>query len=502
MKIKLNKKYLLWAIVATCVFVLIVIFAGVFYGGGQSLAEPTSYHLQLDYDEENHVLYGKESVKYVNNYDNAFSELCFHLYPNAFRQNSTSPVVSTNNASSAYPNGLSYGQIDIISVTYENGDIASYKIGGEDENILIVALENELYPDENIELIIEFKTTLANINHRLGYGENTINFGNFYPIACVYERGKGFSQHLYHSNGDPFYSECSNYDVEIAYNDDYEIAFTGEKKGENKQRGKNTVFVKAENVRDFCFVLSDRFEKASQMCGDVEVNYFGYKDDENLQDCLTTCTDALKTFENMFGKYPYPQISIVKSNFVHGGMEYPNIVLISDTINLQSDVNYVIVHEIAHQWWYGLVGNDQYSHAWMDEGLAEFSTLLFFKKNLAYGENFDALVESAVQSYKLFEKVYVKVYGSVDGRMNRPLCEFQTDPEYVQCIYTKGTIMFNSLREMVGDKKLIGTLKNYCEEFKFKIVTPEDLIAKFVSSFGRGIEGFFDSWLEGRVVIQ
>jgi len=62
---------------------------------------------------------------------------------------------------------------------------------------------------------------LPNINHRFGYGDNTVNFGNFYPVACVYENGKGFIQDLYHSNGDPFYSECSNYEVEIMQRKDF-----------------------------------------------------------------------------------------------------------------------------------------------------------------------------------------------------------------------------------------------------------------------------------------
>lgn len=502
MKNKIKKQYLLFGAGLAVLIVLLLIISFCCVGHEKENKNLTLYNLSLLYDEQNHILSGSERVNYVNNYDNMFDCLYFHLYPNAFREGAKNGVVSASNIDTAYPNGLSYGWIDIQNVTYENGEKASFNICGEDENILEIKLAEELYPDENVEINIYFETKLANINHRLGYGENTINFGNFYPIACVYESGIGFSQSLYHSNGDPFYSECANYEVEIEFNSAFELATTGVKEKVENGGGKKVDKIFAKNVRDFCFVLSDKFECVSQIVDGIEVNYYGYQNDENLAKCLKTGIDALQTFGRLFGDYPYSQLSIVKSNFVHGGMEYPNIVLISDEVLAQKDYEYVIIHEIAHQWWYGVVGNDEYNHAWLDEGLAEYSTLMFYQENPEYGEDFEGLVKSSLESYKLFEKVYIKVTGSVDGSMDRAICDFATEPEYVQCTYTKGVIMFNTLREMVGDKKFKSALKNYYHDFMFKNASPADLIAQFVSSCGKSTEGFFNSWLEGKVVIQ
>lgn len=500
MKIKLNKKHILFGGLAVLVF----IFALVFWLAGISKKDESTklncYTLCLEYDHENYILRGIERVEYTNNSENMFSSLYFHLYPNAFRQNSKNGVVSQNNFNEAYPNGESYGKIEINEVCFEDSP-ATYEICGEDFNILKIDLKEELFPQECVSIEISFTTTLANINHRLGYGENTINFGNFYPIACVYEEGNGFCQSLYHSNGDPFYSDCANYNVEVSYNSNFEIASTGDKY-DDKTKGeyKTTSFI-AKKVRDFCFILSPKFEVATQLVGDVEVKYYGYKGDKNISECLQTSADALKTFENMFGSYPYSQLSIVKSNFVHGGMEYPNIVLISDEILDQRDVNYVIIHEIAHQWWYGLVGNDEYNHAWLDEGLAEYSTLLFFRENPEYGEKFDELIDGALKSWKLFVKVYKNINGKVDTTMTRALCEFATEPEYVQCTYTRGVLMFNSLRETIGDKKFIACLREYLEKFKYQNSTPAHLISIFASKCGKDVEGFFNSWLNGKVFL-
>jgi aminopeptidase N len=204
----------------------------------------------------------------------------------------------------------------------------------------------------------------------------------------------------------------------------------------------------------------------------------------------------------MFGAYPYSQLSVVKSNFLQGGMEFPQIVLISDTITNQNDEEYVIVHEIAHQWWYGVVGNDEYNHAWLDEGLAEYSTMLFYRKNDDLGENFEDLINGATESYKLFEKVYSSIMGSVNGAMDRPLNEFSTEPEYVQLTYTKGVLMFDAVRQSLGERKFFNALKQYYNNFSFKNATPQDLISIFAEYGGNEMESFVYSFLNGKVVIK
>ena len=248
-------------------------------------------------------------------------------------------------------------------------------------------------------------------------------------------------------------------------------------------------------------MLSDKFSHASAKVGNTVINYYGYQNDNNINSSLEVSVKAVETFNSMFGQYPYSQLSVVKANFLHGGMEYPNLVIISDDVS-NEDVAYVIVHEIAHQWWYGVVGNDEYNHAWMDEGLTEYSTMLFFEENESYGEDFDQMIDNATTNYKTFVRVYTNVTGSVDTSMDRPLSQFNTEPEYVQCTYTKGLLMFNSIRETVGDRKFFKALKDYYQDFAYKNAAPADMIASFNKSTGYDLEGFISSWLNGEVVIQ
>ena len=491
------KKIVLSAFSITFCLILPFIFTGC---SQEEVEVPNSYLLDISMADDCKSFEAVEEVTYVNNSENSLKEIRFHLYANAFRQEAKSSPVSVSEKREAYPNGDSFGQIDIKNVYYSQGNL-DFQIGGEDYNILIVALPEELFPEEIFSLSIDFEVTLANVHHRLGYGDNTVNCANFYPIACVYKEGDGWSENLYHSNGDPFYSDVANYEVKITYPSSYSLASTG-KVTNQEEGGQTTAQIQASMVRDFAFVLSQKFDKVSQTVGDVTVSYYGYVGDQNINSCLDTSVKAFQYFCEKFGSYPYQNLSIVKSNFVYGGMEFPNLVLISDDCNQQNDYDYVIVHEIAHQWWYGLVGNDEYNHAWQDESLTEFSTWLFFKDNSGYGLDYNALVENATNSYKYFVKVYTQILGSVDTSIERPLDQFETQPEYAQCVYTKGALMFATMQEMVGEKKMNRAMQSYFEKFVYQNPSPADLIATFNKATGYNLEGFFRSWLDGKVIIE
>ena len=304
----------------------------------------------------------------------------------------------------------------------------------------------------------------------------------------------------YSSNGDPFYSDVANYSVSISYPEKFLLASSGQVLSEKCQDGLKKAQIEGKKIRDFCIVLSDKFKTVSSKCGNVNINYF-YYNDPSPEQSISIASKAVETFNNLFGMYPYTVLNIVETNFLNGGMEYPNLVMVSDDLKSSADYSYVIVHELAHQWWYGVVGNDEYNHAWMDEGLTEYSTLLFYKENSDLGVKFEDLVSSANKSYKLFVDVYTRVNGKVDTSMDRSLAKFDTEPEYVQCTYTKGVLMFNSLRETVGDKKFYKALKDYYKRFSYKNASPADMIASFSSSTGYNLESFFNSWLNGEVKV-
>ena len=481
-------------------FLLLLIFAlpCVFFVGCEKEPSLNSYNIVLTYDHETKTAECSSVVEYVNNSENSLKEVKFHLYANAFSEEADGAVCSTANEAKTYPNGKSYGSIE-VSAVYVNGAVTEFEYDGKADMLLKVPLSEELFPDEKVKIEIDFTLTLPNALHRFGYGDNAVNFANFYPIACVYENGVGFKTDGYVSNGDPFYSDVANYNLTVSYAKTLKIACGGDKiKTSDNGKFLTTTFV-SEKVRDVSFVLSEKFEHLSAKAGNSTVDYFYYSD-ENPQASLDIAVKAVNFYSDKFGDYPYSNLAVVETGFVHGGMEYPRLVMISDDVKGE-DYGYVIAHEIAHQWWYAVVGNDEFSSSWLDESLTEYSTALFYENHPEYGIEYSGLIEGADQTYKHFLKVYGKIIGEVDTSMCRTLSEFNTEPEYVNNIYTRGILMFDALRSDIGEKKLYSCLKGYFKEFAYKNVTPDEFINFFSSKSGRNLEKFFDSWLNGKIVM-
>ena len=458
----------------------------------------TNYEIQVNLNTETKTAHCFETVDYINSTDTILKQVKFHLYPQYFKEGATDYVVGSTKMNEAYPNGMSYAKFEILRLKVAEAD-KPVVFEGEHNGILNVELDASLMPTERVKIGIEFEFTLPNCCHRFGYGENTINLANFYPIACVYSNGS-FSTNPYHANGDPFYSDMANYNVTIITDDSYKIASTGEKLEEKLEYSNKKQTFSAKMVRDYACVLSNRFEVKSAKVGETNIEYF-YFDDENADKSLQAGVDSIKTFSNLFGDYPYHTFSIVKTDFIHGGMEYPNLVMISSSIDNIDDYMNVIIHETAHQWWYGMVGNDEYTHPWLDESLTEFSTLLFYDNNEGYNLSHKGMADACKSNYTLFISVYQDVLGNIDTSM-RAVNEYATEPEYTYCIYVKGVLMYDSLYQLLGEKKFISCLKAYFADRKFKNATPEDLIFCFENASGVELKNFFDSWLSGKVIIR
>lgn len=475
---------------------LILFFFPIFLSSCGQNKDISSYSMHIVFDDETKSLCVRQSVNYINTSDNAFESIKFHLYPNAFREDAKRSPVSIANKSVAYPNGESFGNIEISSVCVD-GESCEFQIAGEDDNILIVPLKTLLYPDEKVDIAMQYNVSLPNINHRFGYGEETVNLANFYPIACVYDENRGYMEKLYTASGDPFYSDIANYEVKIEYNKSYMLASTGTNQTTVTKDDKITI-CKANRVRDFAIVLSKNFQLLSQRVGNVEMEYY-FTDDQNAKSSLDLSCKALSFFSESFGQYPYAKLSVVQNDFLYGGMEYPNLVMISNQLD-EEEKYYVIVHEIAHQWWYGIVGNNEYDEAWVDESMTEYSTALFFENHDEYGFDYDTIVTKANDSFKFFFDVYKSILNEVDTSMDRSLYEFATEPEYFHCIYTQGIIMFDSLREIVGEKKIYKCFRDYFDRYAFSKARGVDLIFSFSKTCMTNLESFFESYLKGKVV--
>lgn len=450
------------------------------------------YTMKLELDTSDSTVKGQQAVSFINNKNVPIGEAYFHIYPNAFKRLG--------------------GSINIKAVRV-NGIDVQYKIEGQDLTLLYIPFSAALKPGERNQIYMEYEVSIPKdggegFGDRFGYGSNTYNLGNFFPIAAVYENG-GWDKHPYDEKGDAFYSETSNFDVEITAPEKQVIATTGYIEKQETSKGKQVLAIRAYSVRDFAFVSSDMFKLQEAVVNGTLVKSYAVSS-KKAKRVLDFSTEAIRIFNKNYGKYPYPTCSVVQSD-ISGGMEYPNLVMIESNGygnvtfgNLfdlyyfgmpKGSLEFVIVHELAHQWWYGMVGNDEYREAWIDEPLTQYATLEYYRQR--YGQKeFDRVYDRYI---KLGVNMFLQSGAGEDKPLNRSLDQFSGDDYYV-LIYNKGTMMYKDLNDQLGDEKFSKLLRALFERYKFKVVTGKDLIELTSEVAGKDMSGFFKNWLETNYV--
>lgn len=459
----------------------------------------TTYSIDAVYCDQEKKITGIEKVDYINNTGTILNSVCFNLYGKAFSDEAEVKPYSKTRIDECFPNGINYGDMNVTSAMVGDSS-AVFKVVGSDDNAIEVGLAEPLYSGERVEIVLEFELRLANCTHRLGYNDGKVNLGNWYPVVAVYENG-GFKIDPYYSNGDPFYSDCANYNVSLSYDNKYNLSSTGNLVETIEESGVVRTSYSAYAVRDFAMVLLSDFESRCSEVDGVVVTVTSHRGDENLGSFLTTAERSLELFNNLYGNYPYKNLNVVFTDFCQGGMEYPNLVFISTSVTQIDEIKKVIVHEIAHQWWYGVVGNNEVDCAWFDEGLAEYSTLLYYENYADEGVDAKKMLENSRSSYELYIDVIKTLNIDINYSMALPLNAYTTEYEYVYMIYVKGLLFFDTLRTTLGDELFFKSLSEIYEEYKFDNINKEEFIAQIEKTSKMDLSELIEGWLLGSIDI-
>lgn len=448
--------------------------------GLQAMAQNyDTINLDCTYSDTSKSLAVNQSTTYTNRSTQRLYEVKFHIYANAYQKDATYPAVAKADIARAYPNGFSAGYIKVTT--------PHTTISGIDNTVLTVPLSEALEPGKSVTLQLEYTVKLANVKHRLGYTDAAVNLGNFYAIPVVYDNG--WETYPYSYNGDPFYNELYNFNVTLNAPQDFVVASSGEKVGDHQYRGYM--------LRDFALVLSRDFQVLTRTVGDTTVNYY-YLNDEIPEVSLYTTCNALTYFSHQFYDYPYATLSVVQTDFLHGGMEYGALVYISLDVTDQLQYQTVIVHELAHQWWYGIVGNNQTRTAWLDEGLAEYSTAVFFETHPQYGKTLESTAEENQNAIAMFEKIMDEYQVPYTRQMYKDLVSYKSQSEYTINTYARGMLLFYNITEMVGYQNLNNALAEFAKQNCFAFANKNSLCKILEACLGKNLTNYINNYLAGK----
>lgn len=462
---------------------------------GENL-ERSSYDISVTLNGDM-TLDGDMNLTYVNKTGETLNELCFSLYPNAFSETATVKPVYKEHELTAYPYGASYGKIDILSVT-ERGAMADYEVEGVNDGTLKINLKKPAKSGEKVNVYIKFKCVLPLVNHRFGYGNDTVNLTGFYPILCVYENGD-FYRSVYYPAGDPFYSECADYKVKLTLPSTYSVASSMSAINTEWSGGETSYIYKRDNVRDVAFILSEKFKIAKKSENGVDISYYYYADD-NPEKTLETAVESLTFYSEKFYKYPYKEYVVAEGDFIYGGMEYPCLSLISDALT-PSSRDYTVAHETAHQWWHSIVGVNESERGYIDEGLTEFSTAYYIGESKRFKESCPELIEKTKAEYTAMREALIYGGNVTPPVMERNLKDFSSELEYVMLAYNRSQLMVNEVKNYMGEKKFNAFLRALVKSYAFKNINTSEYVS-LAEKHKKGAGEIIKEYVSGSKVIK
>lgn len=434
----------------------------------------TLYRMGLYLDTTNLTLLGRSDIETRNNCFRPLKELYFGVYPNAFREKSTSPAPV-----SAYPGGFDPGGIEVTGVKVNRQPVEFITRGVS----LQVLLPEDILPGERVDISLSWKVKIPRVAYRFGAQDGTIVLGDFYPVLSVH-RGEEWLPTVNTPYGDPFCFQCADYLVKMNLPSDYQVVSTGRILArEAEDSGRDTVLMAAEQVRDFAIIASFRYQNLDSKTMETTVKCFTLDGNEEVRRrVLAEAVRILKYYACTFGSYPYPEFKIAEVPMEgFQGMEHSGVVFLQQEVfspgydNQKRD--FLLAHEIAHQWWFGLVGNDQVREPWLDEGLANWSARHYLKN--VKGINYPAGYVSC---------------GNVN--LSRPLDAMKSKADYIRTTYAGGEAFWSGLETELGEKTVIRCLRRYLADYRYRVASTDDIKECIETEAGRDMEPYFKKWFQ------
>jgi hypothetical protein len=402
-----------------------------------SVQPPAHYTLEAVLDYAAHSLSADETITYRNPAEVDLDSLLLAVEPNWWK------------------GCFSLGDLLVNGQPVEDAGLAGDRFE--------IPLPSALAPADSVNLVLHFDLTLppADVHHLFGYNEFQANLVDWYPFIVPYQ--DGWILHTPANVGEHLVYDEAAFDVTLSLADPAPaVTFAA---GAPAESSGGTWHYYLSSARTFAFSASPAYQTASTTVNGLPVvgNFFVTETLPALA-ALDEVAKAVSTFSALFGPYPYQSLSMVESPYFDG-MEYDGLFFISRDYYIASDgtvLNNLVdiaVHETAHQWWFGSVGNDQALEPWLDEALATYSERLFYEQNYP---QVTAWQEFRVDSF------------SPSGWVDTDIYHGQNFRTYANAVYLRGAQFLQAIRERMGDPAFFAFLKDYASTMAGKHATSAD----------------------------
>ena len=417
------------------------------------------YALSLRLNPEEKSLAVSEALDFHNDTGDTLTTLVLHTWLNAYQTEETSPAALEELYDSCYPAGFSPGYLALYDVLW-NGERAAWAYLDAAETALEISIP-ALAPGEGGRLELRCVAYLPHCAHRTGYTGDTFQLGQTIPLLSRYENG-AWRTDAYAPVGDPFVNDCADFSLSLSAPQGYVPICSAPL----TQDAAGTWRGEIAAARELGLCVSGEYQCAQAQAGNIRLLAYA-REEAAARRMLRYARQALETFQALYGAYPYASYTLCQADFPFGGMEYAAFALIGGDYlaeGRQDSLELILAHETAHQWFYALVGSDQWNQPWQDEALCEYAMLRYVRARYGQG-SFETL-----RHYRVDEPLREALPALTPAS---PLDYFSTLHDYTAVVYGRGAALALALEEALPGG-VDASLRAYVEKFAFAYVSRAD----------------------------
>jgi hypothetical protein len=499
--------------------------------------QEVNYVIHVTLDDVKSEFTADESIEYINNSPADLTFIYMHLWPNAYKDNSTclaKQMLAHGETKLYYAKADEKGYIDQLDFKV-NGQPVKWELLKDTIDICRIYLNEPLKSGSRVTITTPFHVKIPSGSiSRMGHIGQSYQITQWYPKPAVYDRN-GWNQIPYLNQGE-FYSEFGSFDVSITLPKNYVLGATGDMVDGEKELAwleenvKATEAIKTfdskdldfppsstemktlrfiqKNVHDFAWFCDKRYHVLK---GEIITPHtknkvttwtmFTNAEGNLWKNSIQYMNDAVYYYSLWNGDYPYAHCTAVDGTIsAGGGMEYPNITVIGSSGSAFS-LDVVITHEVGHNWFYGMLGSNERAHAWMDEGINSFNENRYVETKYPdrkligdigdgpIGKRFDLKRYKHKSQYDL-SYLYAAAKNE-DQPIELPAYKYTT-VNYGGIVYSKTAIVLDYLMAYLGEEEMDKAMQAYFEEWHFKHPMPEDFRRSLEKSTGKNLSWLFD----------
>lgn len=432
----------------------------------KELNNASLYSIKFTIADDLYHISGSEEVIYTNAEDVNLDEIQLRLFPNILG-----------------------GEMTVENVKVNGNEVTpKYKLNN---SLLIIPLEEPLEPKQTLALSMDFNITVpqtVELNYGVqAYFEDVLALAHAYPMIAVYD-DEGWNSEIPPQSGDVTYADMSFFVVTIDAPKEVALVTSGREVNRQDNGGRQQIKVEAGPARDFYLAASPDYKVFTKEVNGVTLRFYTRSNlQKGAEYALEVAARSIEIYGERYAPYPYTELDFVSTPTYALGIEYPGMIAITEWI-IDPNNGYLeatVAHEVGHQWFYNLVGNDQLDEPWLDESLTQFATLQYFTDE--YGqtgsEGFRADIEGR--------------WAYLDNRpipVGLPVREY-SDAEYSGIVYGRGALFFEALRDEIGTEVFDEFIKSYTTKNAWGISAAEILRAEAETHCKCDLSALFEEWI-------